>query len=129
MVAGLARDHQRSICYCNLVSGNDQLVFDGDSIAVNAAGDLIAQLAAFREDEKIVDTDSTATIEFREGKTPEELFAALSLGVHDYFRKCNFHSAVIGLSGGIDSAVTAVIAVDALGPENVIGVAMPGPYS
>src|SRR5437879_10526255 len=129
MVAGLARAHQRPICYCNLVSGNDQLVFDGNSFAVNAAGNLIAQLAAFREDEKIVDTDSTAVIEFREGKPPEELFAALSLGVRDYFRKCNFHSAVIGLSGGVDSAVTAVIAVDALGAENVTGVSMPSPYS
>src|SRR5438477_1267605 len=129
MVAGLARAHQQPICYCNLVSGNDQLVFDGNSFAVNAAGNLIAQLAAFREDEKIVDTDSTAVIEFREGKPPEELFAALSLGVRDYFRKCNFHSAVIGLSGGVDSAVTAVIAVDALGAENVTGVSMPSPYS
>jgi NAD+ synthetase len=129
MVAGLAQAHQRPICYCNLVGGNDQLVFDGDSIAVNAAGKLIAQLAAFREDEKIVDTDSTAAIEFHEGKTPEQLFGALSLGVRDYFRKCNFHSAVIGLSGGVDSAVTAVVAVDALGAENVTGVSMPSPYS
>src|SRR5213592_1999333 len=129
MVAGLARAHQRPICYCNLVGGNDQLVFDGNSIAVNAFGKLIAQLAAFREDEKVVDTDSGAAIKFHEGKTPEELFAALSLGVCDYFRKCNFHSAVIGLSGGVDSAVTAVIAVDALGAENVIVVSMPSPYS
>jgi NAD+ synthase (glutamine-hydrolysing) len=129
MVAGLARAHQRPICYCNLVGGNDQLVFDGNSFAVNSAGKLIAQLAAFREDEKIVDTDSRATIEFREGKPPEELFAVLSLGVRDYFRKCNFHSAVVGLSGGVDSAVTAVIAVDALGAENVVGVSMPSPYS
>src|SRR6266567_4431006 len=129
MVAGLARAHQRPICYCNLVGGNDQLVFDGNSFAVNSAGKLIARLAAFREDEKIVDTDSTATIEFREGKPPAELFAALSLGVRDYFRKCNFHSAVVGLSGGVDSAVTAVIAVDALGAENVTGVSMPSPYS
>src|SRR5881394_4041286 len=89
MVAGLARAHQRPICYCNLVGGNDQLVFDGNSFAVNSAGKLIAQLAAFREDEKTVDTDSTATTEFREDKLPEELFAALSLGVRDYFRKCN----------------------------------------
>jgi NAD+ synthase (glutamine-hydrolysing) len=129
MVAELARAQQRPICYCNLVGGNDQLVFDGNSFAVNAAGKLIAQLAAFREDEKVVDTDSTAAIEFHEGKTPEELFAALSLGVRDYFRKCNFHSAVVGLSGGVDSAVTAVIAVDALGAENVTGVSMPSPYS
>src|SRR5436190_19704850 len=129
MVAGLARAHRRPICYCNLVGGNDQLVFDGNSFAVNSAGNLIAQLAAFREDEKIVDTDSTETIEFREAKTPEELFAALSLGVRDYCRKCNFRSAVVGLSGGIDSAVTAVIAADALGAENVTGVSMPSPYS
>jgi NAD+ synthase (glutamine-hydrolysing) len=129
LVAGLARAHQRPICYCNLVGGNDQLVFDGDSIAVNPAGNLIAQLAAFREDEKVVDTDSTDTIEFRETKTPEQLFAALSLGLRDYCRKCNFRSSVVGLSGGIDSAVTAVIAADALGIENVTGVSMPSPYS
>src|SRR5437867_3204485 len=129
LVAGLARAHQRPICYCNLIGGNDQLVFDGDSIAVNPAGNLIAQLAAFREDEKVVDTDSTETIEFREAKTPEQLFAALSLGLRDYCRKCNFRSAVVGLSGGIDSAVTAVIAADALGAENVTGVSMPSPYS
>src|SRR5216110_1205681 len=129
LVAGSARAHQRPICYCNLIGGNDQLVFDGDSIAVNPAGKLIAQLAAFREDEKVVDTDSTETIEFREAKTPEQLFAALSLGLRDYCRKCNFQSAVIGLSGGVDSAVTAVIAADALGAENVTGVSMPSPYS
>src|SRR5437016_9889595 len=129
MIAAQARTHQRPICYCNVVGGNDQLIFDGNSIAVNAAGNLIAQLAAFREDAKVVDTDSTDAIEFHEGKTPEQLFAALSLGVREYFRKCNFHSAVIGLSGGVDSAVTAVITVDALGAENVTGVSMPSPYS
>src|SRR5438874_939793 len=129
MIAAQARTHQRPICYCNVVGGNDQLIFDGNSIAVNASGNLIAQLAAFREDAKVVDTDSTDAIEFHEGKTPDQLFAALSLGVRDYFRKCNFHSAVIGLSGGVDSAVTAVIAMDALGAENVTGVSMPSPYS
>jgi len=129
MIAAQARAYQRPICYCNVVGGNDQLIFDGNSIAVNASGNLIAQLAAFREDAKVVDTDLTDAIEFYEGKTPEQLFAALSLGVRDYFRKCNFHSAVIGLSGGVDSAVTAVIAVDALGAKNVIGVSMPSPYS
>jgi NAD+ synthase (glutamine-hydrolysing) len=129
MLATQARTYQRPICYCNVVGGNDQLVFDGNSIAVGASGNLIAQLAAFREDEKVVDTDSTTAIEFHERKTPEELFAALSLGVRNYFRKCNFHSAVIGLSGGVDSAVTAIIAVDALGAENVTGVSMPSPYS
>jgi NAD+ synthase (glutamine-hydrolysing) len=129
MIAAQARAYQRPICYCNLVGGNDQLVFDGNSIAVNASGNLIAQLTAFCEDKKVVDTDSAAAIKFHEGKTPEELFAALSLGVRDYFRKCNFHSAVIGLSGGVDSAVTAVIAVHALGADNVTGVSMPSPYS
>src|SRR6267378_3036274 len=129
MIAAQARTHQRPIFYCNVVGGNDQLIFDGNSIAVNASGNLIAQLAAFREEAKVVDTDSTDAIEFHEGKMPEQLFGALSLGVRDYFRKCNFHSAVIGLSGGVDSAVTAVIAVDALSAENVTGVSMPSPYS
>src|SRR6266513_93835 len=132
MVAGLARAHQRPISYCNLIGGNDQLVFDGNSFAVNSAGNVIAQLAAFREDERAVDTDSSSAIEFHQGPAGagfEELFAALSLGVRDYFRKCGFHSAVVGLSGGVDSAVTAVIAVDALGAKNVTGVSMPSPYS
>ncbi|HEX4697167.1 MAG TPA: NAD+ synthase [Candidatus Udaeobacter sp.] len=129
LIAAQARVYQRPICYCNAVGGNDQLIFDGNSIAVNASGDLIAQLAAFREDERVVDTDSTAKIELRESKTPEQLFTALSLGVRDYFRKCNFLSAVLGLSGGVDSAVTAVIAADALGADNVTGVLMPSPFS
>jgi NAD+ synthase (glutamine-hydrolysing) len=129
MLAAQARAYQRPICYCNAVGGDDQLIFDGNSIAVNASGNLIAQLAAFRKDEKIVDTRSNDAIEFRKHTTPDELFAALSLGVCDYFRKCNFHSAIVGLSGGIDSAVTAVIAVDALGAQNVTGVSMPSPYS
>ena len=129
MVGALARTYQRPICYCNAVGGNDQLIFDGNSIAVNSSGDLIAQLRGFREAEVIVDTETGSTIEFHEDKTPVELFAALSLGVCDYLRKCNFKSAVLGLSGGIDSAVVAAIAVDALGPENVVGVSMPSPYS
>ena len=129
MVAALARTYQRPICYCNAVGGNDQLVFDGTSIAVNSSGALIAQLQSFREDEAIVDTEAGATIEFREGEMPEALFAALSLGVRDYLRKCDFKSAVLGLSGGIDSVVVATIAVDALGAENVVGVSMPTQYS
>src|SRR5436309_6911529 len=115
MVGALARAYQRPICYCNAIGGNDQLVFDGNSIAVNSSGELIAQLASFQEDEAVIDTDVAAVIEFREGKTAEELFSALSLGLRDYLRKCNFKSAVLGLSGAVDSAVVAVIAVDALG--------------
>ena len=129
MVASLARAHQRPISYCNLIGGNDQLVFDGNSFAVNSAGNVIAQLTAFGEDERVIDTDSSSAIEFHEGKIPEQIFAALSLGLRDYCRKCNFHSAVMGLSGGVDSAVTAVIAADALGAVNVTGVSMPSPYS
>src|SRR5919198_30288 len=92
MIQAQARMYQRPICYCNVVGGNDQLVFDGHSIAVNASGNLIGQLAAFREEEKAVEKDPTAAIKFHKHKAPEELFAALSLGVRDYFRKCNFHS-------------------------------------
>src|SRR5438309_3177171 len=129
MVATLARTYQRPICYCNAVGGNDQLIFDGNSIAVNSSGGLIAQLSAFREHEQIVDTHSTVAVEFREEPTPEQLFAALSLGLRDYLRKCNFKSGVLGLSGGVDSAVVAVIAVESLGAENVVGVSMPTQYS
>jgi NAD+ synthetase len=129
MIAAQAHAYQRPICYCNVVGGNDQLVFDGNSTAVKASGHLIAQLAGFRQDERVIDTDSSETIEFKEPKAAEQLFAALSLGLRDYCRKCTFRSAVLGLSGGVDSAVTAVIAVDALGAENVTGVSMPSPYS
>ena len=129
MVAALAQAYQRPICYCNAVGGNDQLIFDGNSIAVNASGKLIAQLAGFREDEAIIDTDAASLIEFREPEVPEELFAALSLGLCDYARKCNFKTAVLGLSGGVDSAVVAVIAANALGASNVTGVLMPSQYS
>src|SRR6266513_195171 len=87
MVGALASAYKRSIFCCNSVGGNDQLVFDGNSIAVNAAGELIAQLASFQEEAAIIDTDTASAIEFREGKTPEELFAALSLGLRDYLRK------------------------------------------
>jgi len=93
MVAALARTYHRPIFYCNAVGGNDQLIFDGNSIAVNASGGLIAQLPSFREHEQIVDSDSTSAFEFREESTPEQLFAALSLGLRDYLRKCNFKSA------------------------------------
>src|SRR5438876_7097452 len=78
MVAALARAYQRPICYCNSVGGNDQLVFDGNSIAVNSSGQLIAQLASFREEEAVIESDTSFMIEFHEGKPPEEIFAALS---------------------------------------------------
>src|SRR3954467_10752614 len=108
MVSALARAHNRPICYCNAVGGNDQLVFDGNSIAVNANGELIAGLPGFRTAEEIIDTDAAA-IQFAAPERNPDLFAALSLGVRDYLAKCGFKSAVLGLSGGIDSAVVAAI--------------------
>lgn len=129
MVAALARTYSRAICYCNAIGGNDQLIFDGNSIAVNSGGAVIAQLASFAEDEAVVDTDSPIVLAFREPDASSDLFHALSLGLRDYMAKCGFKSAVLGLSGGIDSAVVAAIAVDALGPENVVGVSMPSPFS
>ena len=129
MVGSLARRHARPIVYCNVVGGNDELVFDGNSIAFNRAGELLAQLPAFALGEAIVETDSTAVLAPTPVERMAELHGALSLGVHDYLAKCNFKSAVLGLSGGIDSAVVAAIAVDSLGAENVLGVSMPSPYS
>ena len=129
MVGALARAYKRPICYCNAVGGNDQLVFDGSSIAVSSTGDLVAELPAFQEHEAVVDTENGASIELRPRVLGEDLLGALSLGTRDYLRKCGFKSVVLGLSGGIDSAVVAVIAAAALGPENVVGVSMPSPYS
>ena len=129
MVATLARTHGRSICYCNAVGGNDQLVFDGNSIAMNSRGELIAQLPAFRTAEEIVETETSQPVQVPKTDDMADLFGALSLGVRDYLTKCGFKSAVLGLSGGIDSAVVAAIAVDALGAENVLGVSMPSPFS
>jgi NAD+ synthase (glutamine-hydrolysing) len=129
MVAAVARAHARPIVYCNVVGGNDQLVFDGSSIAFNRSGELIAQLPSFQSAEAIVETESTAALALAPSDAMKELFGALSLGVRDYLAKCDFKSAVLGLSGGIDSAVVAAIAVDSLGKENVVGVSMPSPYS
>ena len=129
MVSALARAHKRAIFYCNAVGGNDQLVFDGNSIAVNAKGESIAQLPGFATVEQIIDTSAAQPIAFKEPERSADLFAALSLGVRDYLAKCGFKSAVLGLSGGIDSAVVAAIAVEALGAGNVTGVSMPSPYS
>ena len=129
MVTALARTFRVPICYCNCVGGNDQLVFDGNSLAVNRAGELIAQLPGCREAEVVVDTDATAAIALKPRESSADLNDALVLGLRDYMQKCGFRSAVLGLSGGIDSAVVAAIAVEALGAENVVGVSMPSPYS
>jgi NAD+ synthetase len=129
MISGLAGTYQRPIFYCNAVGGNDQLVFDGNSIAVNARGQLLAQLPAFEEASVVVDSDSVQAPEIPSADIVQELYSALRLGLRDYLAKCGFKSAVLGLSGGIDSAVVAAIAVDALGPHNVTGVSMPSQFS
>ena len=116
------------IYYCNSVGGNDQLVFDGHSIALSADGACGRELGGFQEELAVVD-ESTDPFLPDHGDELLELYQALVLGLRDYFKKCGFHSAVLGLSGGIDSALTAVLAVEALGRDHVTGVAMPGPYS
>jgi NAD+ synthetase len=129
MLLDHVRKHSTPLVYVNLVGGNDDLLFDGNSLAIGRNGNLIAQGKSFAEDLIIVDPDSTSDQEYCEGEQSENLFQALAMGSGDYIRKCGFKSAVLGLSGGIDSAVTACIAVQALGSENVLGVAMPSMYS
>jgi NAD+ synthase (glutamine-hydrolysing) len=121
-----------AIFYVNLVGGQDELVFDGESLAVDAKGRLVGIGKQFQEDLVVVDIDSNreAAEVTPPARAPEqEMFEALVLGVRDYFRKTGFHQAYIGLSGGIDSSLVAVIAAEALGKENVTGVSMPSRYS
>jgi NAD+ synthetase len=114
----------------NQVGGNDSLVFDGSSLVLNREGQVIAQGRSFEEDLVYFEAHDLSG-EMHEQMAGDEasVYAALVLGTRDYMQKCGFQKAIIGLSGGIDSALTAVIAADAVGPENVIGVGMPGPYS
>jgi NAD+ synthase (glutamine-hydrolysing) len=129
--AATARHFRVPIVYVNQVGGNDQLVFDGTSFAMNPEGQVIACAASFEEDLVMVDTE-TLTGELHGNHADDEcqaVYQALAMGTRDYIRKCGFERVIIGLSGGIDSALTAAIAVDAVGKENVIGVGMPGPYS
>jgi NAD+ synthase (glutamine-hydrolysing) len=130
MLTSIARHHKVPVALVNQVGGNDSLVFDGSSIVLNAEGQVIAQGRSFEEDLIYFDSE-TLTGDIHDQRQGEEasVYAALVLGTRDYMRKCGFQKAIIGLSGGIDSALTAVIAADAVGAENVIGVGMPGPYS
>ena len=130
MLASIARQHRLPVLLVNQVGGNDSLVFDGSSLALSPSGELIAQARSFEEDLILVDTESM-TGDMHEQIPGEEAsaYAALVLGTRDYVQKCGFHRVVVGLSGGIDSSLTAVIAVDALGAENVVGVSMPSQYS
>jgi NAD+ synthase (glutamine-hydrolysing) len=130
LVRNQARKYHLPMIYVNQVGGNDELIFDGRSIVMGPDGRLVARAAAFAEDLLFVDMDNLKG-EIR--PSPEDktvnTYEALVLGTRDYMRKCGFSKAVMGLSGGIDSAVTCAIACQAVGPENVVGVAMPSPWS
>jgi NAD+ synthase/NAD+ synthase (glutamine-hydrolysing) len=130
MLATIARTDHVPVAFVNQVGGNDSLVFDGSSLVFNREGEVIAQGKSFEEDLIFFDSDAL-TGELHEQIPGEEasIYAALVLGTRDYVYKCGFNQAIIGLSGGIDSALTASIAVDALGAKNVVGIGMPGPYS
>ena len=134
MLAGRARDNGVYVCYTNLVGGQDELVFDGGSCVFSPSGDVLARGRQFEEDLLLIDIDSESN---QPDTTPiddplpdlEEVYQALTIGTRDYVRKNGFKQVVIGLSGGIDSTLTATIAADALGPENVVVVTMPSRYS
>jgi NAD+ synthase (glutamine-hydrolysing) len=130
MLATIARQDKVPVAMVNQVGGNDHLIFDGASVVLNAAGEVIAQGKSFEEDLIYFDSQNL-TGEMHPQVEGEEAsaYGALVLGTRDYVRKCGFERVIIGLSGGIDSALTACIAADAVGAENVIGVGMPGPYS
>ncbi len=146
MLRRVARDEKIPLAQVNLVGANDELIFDGHSVAIDSHGEIIALGKNFAEDifvaelsdggarvsRALTKNDNRARRSLAPPKFPspeEQIFNALSLGIQDYVRKCGFKSIVIGLSGGIDSALTAVLAVDAIGKENVFGVAMPARYS
>jgi NAD+ synthase (glutamine-hydrolysing) len=130
MLASIARNQKVPVAMVNQVGGNDSLVFDGSSMVIGPDGQILAQAKSFEEDLIYFDSEKlNGDIHPQIAGEEASAYEALVLGTRDYVHKCGFQKAIIGLSGGIDSALTASIAVDALGHENVIGVGMPGPYS
>ena len=130
MLGSLAKRHEIAVAYVNQVGGNDDLVFDGRSAVFDVDGSVIGRAAAFAEDVLLVDLAAPhRTLAPLVVPPEEDVFEALVLGTRDYARKCGFSRAILGLSGGIDSALTAVVAARAFGPEAVTGVVMPSPYS
>ncbi len=134
MLQKVAADERVPLVQVNLVGGNDELIFDGHSVALDGKGRLIALGKGFTEDLLVVEigdgrSDAGSAPNLEWPASEQQLFSALSLGICDYVHKCGFKSVVCGLSGGIDSALTAVLAVDALGAENVMGIAMPSKFS
>ncbi len=129
MLSALAKRHGAVVAMVNQVGGNDSLIFDGASMVLGPDGALVAKGASFAEDLVIFDTDDPGLAVAVEVGEIGETWDALVLGTRDYVRKCGFKKALVGLSGGIDSALVAALAVDALGAENVMGVGMPSEYS
>ena len=130
MLQRVARDEKVPLVQVNLIGANDELIFDGHSVALDRNGEVLAMGQGFVEEIFVAEVDGSQPTQKPQWPVPEELlFRALSLGVRDYVTKCGFKSVVLGLSGGIDSAITAVIAVDALGADKVMGVSMPARYS
>ena len=130
MLSTIARQNNVPVAMVNQVGGNDSLVFDGSSVVIAPDGRIIAQGKSFEEDLIFFDSDSLqGDIHPQIAGEEASAYAALVLGTHDYVEKCGFRKVVLGLSGGIDSALTAAIAVDALGADNVMGVALPSQYS
>lgn len=135
LVQGLAKKNNAAVAYVNLVGGQDDLVFDGDSILVNSDGNLVGRSKQFSTDLSIYDISSKQEIvpiqnsRLQKSEDLEQVWQALVLGLRDYVEKNNFSSVILGLSGGIDSAVCASIAVDAIGAQRVFGVAMPSKFS
>ena len=130
MLQAIAADFKVPVVMCNQVGGNDSLIFDGSSLVVGADGRVLAQGRSFEEDLVLFDTETLEGDMHEQTEGAEAAaYAALVLGTRDYVHKCGFKKVLVGLSGGVDSALTAVIAVDALGKENVTGISMPGPYS
>lgn len=125
-----AQKYKVNFLFVNQVGGNDELIFDGTSMVVNDRGEITAYLPSFREDIKTIDLRGDPAIrEFHPLDQIESVYRALVLGLSDYARKTGFQKALIGLSGGLDSAVVASLARDALGAQNVLGITMPGPFS
>ncbi len=134
MLAAIARRYNVPVVLVNQVGGNDSLLFDGSSLALNARGEVVARALSCAEDLLFFDTATQARMETGDLRPDvqdedELVFRALAMGVRDYVRKCGFSRVLIGLSGGIDSALVAAIAVEALGARNVIGIGMPSDYS
>jgi NAD+ synthase (glutamine-hydrolysing) len=130
MLAAIAVRHGAHVVMVNQVGGNDSLLFDGSSLVIRPDGKVAARAASFAEDLVVFDTQEGETVVADAGEDEvAELWDALVLGTRDYVRKCGFSKVLVGLSGGIDSALVAAIAVDALGEENVVGIGMPTEYS